>query len=101
MVDGELTLRENIADLGAMQCLSAIIGEGNTEGIRQCYTNLALCFRVKARKNYYQMLLTNVHSPNPVRVDGLLSSMDAFYTAFDVQPGDGMYVAPEDRVGIW
>jgi putative endopeptidase len=101
MVDGELTLRENIADLGAMQCLSAIIGEGNTEGIRQCYTNLALCFRAKARKNYYQMLLTDVHSPIQVRVDGLLSSMDAFYTAFDVKPGDGMYVAPEDRVGIW
>lgn len=101
MVDGDLTLTENIADLGAMQCLSAIIGENNTDGIRQCYTNLALCFRTKARDNYYRRMLADVHSPIPVRVDGLLSSMDAFYTAYDVQPGDGMYVAPEDRVGIW
>ena len=46
-------------------------------------------------------MLADVHSPIPVRVDALLSSMDAFYTAYDVQPGDGMYVAPEDRVGIW
>ena len=101
MVNGEQTLTENIADLGAMQCLSAIIGENNTDGIRQCYTNLALCFRTKARDNYYQRMLADVHSPIPVRVDALLSSMDAFYTAYDVQPGDGMYVAPEDRVGIW
>jgi putative endopeptidase len=101
MVNGELTLTENIADLGAMQCVTAVIGENNTNGIRQCCTNFAVCWRLKAKKNYYQRQFANIHSPNPVRTDGVLSSTDAFYTAYDVQPGDGMYVAPEDRVGIW
>jgi putative endopeptidase len=100
-VDGEQTLTENIADLGAIKCVTEVIGESNTDGLRQCYTNLALCFCTKARNNYYLYQLSDVHSPNPVRVDGLLSSTDAFYTVYDVQPGDGMYVAPEDRVGIW
>jgi putative endopeptidase len=54
MVNGELTLTENIADLGAMQCITAVIGENNTNEIRQCYTNFAVCWRLKARKNYYQ-----------------------------------------------
>ena len=41
------------------------------------------------------------HSAGGVRVNRLLPSCDAFYDTYDVQPGDGMYVAPEDRVGIW
>jgi putative endopeptidase len=101
MVDGEQTLTENIADLGAIKCVTEVIGESNTDGLRQCYTNIADCWRTKARKNYYQMQLSDVHSPDPVRVDGILSSTNAFYMAYDVQPGDGMYVAPGDRVGIW
>jgi predicted metalloendopeptidase len=34
-------------------------------------------------------------------VNGVLPNIDAFYSAFDVQPGDGMYLAPEERVHIW
>ncbi|MCI2049270.1 MAG: M13 family metallopeptidase [Lachnospiraceae bacterium] len=101
MLSGELTLSENIADLGALQCITAIIGENNTDEIRQCYTNYAVCWRTIGRKSYYLSGLTDEHSPDPVRVDGVLSNLNAFYTAFDVKPGDGMYVAPEDRVGIW
>ena len=47
------------------------------------------------------LLMLDVHSPGRARVNAVLSSMDAFYEAFDIQEGDGMYVAPEDRVGIW
>lgn len=84
-----------------MQCVTAVIGELNSDEIRQCFTSFAFCWRTVGRKSYYQGQLTDEHSPDPVRVDGVLSSMNAFYAAYDVQPGDGMYVAPEDRVGIW
>jgi putative endopeptidase len=56
---------------------------------------------ISVGSGYKLLLAMDVHSPDSVRVDGILSSTDAFYTAYDVQPGDGMYVAPEDRVRIW
>ena len=41
------------------------------------------------------------HAPGVARVNAVASSTDAFYEAYDVEEGDGMYVAPADRVGIW
>ena len=46
-------------------------------------------------------LSTDTHSPNKVRVNAVLSSCDAFYEVYDIKKSDGMYVAPENRVGIW
>jgi endothelin-converting enzyme/putative endopeptidase len=47
------------------------------------------------------MLLTNPHSPAKYRVNGVVRNMDAWYKAFDVKPGDKMYLTPEQRVRIW
>ena len=47
------------------------------------------------------LLNTDTHAPNKVRVNAVLSSCDAFYEIYDIEETDGMYVAPEDRVGIW
>ena len=48
-----------------------------------------------------QRLLTDPHSPGEYRVNGVLRNLTEFHEAFDVQPGDGMYLAPEERVEIW
>jgi putative endopeptidase len=42
-----------------------------------------------------------VHSPARFRVNGPLPNIDAWYVAFDVKPGDKMYLVPEERVRIW
>ena len=47
------------------------------------------------------LALMDVHAPDKLRGSRALQSCDEFYEAFDIQPGDGMYVAPEDRVQIW
>ena len=47
-----------------------------------------------------QQLLTDVHPPSEFRVD-TVRNLDAWYAAFDVQPGDKLYLAPADRVRIW
>ena len=44
---------------------------------------------------------TDPHSPDRARIMVPLANLDAWYKAFDVKPGDAMYVAPEDRVHIW
>jgi len=46
-------------------------------------------------------LTIDPHSPAKARTNVVLSNIPAFYEAFDVQPGDGMYIAPETRVKIW
>jgi putative endopeptidase len=48
-----------------------------------------------------QQVVSDPHSPRRFRVNGPLRNVDAWYTAFDVTPGDSLYVAPADRVRIW
>jgi len=45
-------------------------------------------------------LVTNGHSPNPWRI-ATVRNIDAWYAAFDVKPGEALYLAPEARVKIW
>ena len=45
--------------------------------------------------------MTDPHSPARYRVNGPARNMDAWYEAFNVQPGDALYLAPADRVTIW
>jgi predicted metalloendopeptidase len=44
---------------------------------------------------------TDPHSPAAFRVNGVVRNLDAWCAAFDVQPGDALYLAPADRVRIW
>ncbi|MDF2808519.1 MAG: peptidase, partial [Cellulosimicrobium sp.] len=39
--------------------------------------------------------------PNEFRCNGVVRNVDEFYAAYDVQPGDALYLAPEERVRIW
>jgi putative endopeptidase len=48
-----------------------------------------------------QRLATDPHSPSEFRVNQIVKNVDAFYEAFNVQPGDALWLEPEDRVQIW
>jgi predicted metalloendopeptidase len=48
-----------------------------------------------------ERILTDVHSPGMLRVDGILRNMPEFYAAFNIKPGDDMYLDKEYRVNIW
>ena len=47
-----------------------------------------------------RQVLTNGHAPAEYRGD-TVRNLDAWYTAFDVKPGDALYLAPEQRVRVW
>jgi putative endopeptidase len=48
-----------------------------------------------------QRLTIDPHSPPKARVNGPTHNLDEWYVAFDVKPGEALYLKPEDRVKIW
>ena len=79
---------------------SAVI-DGVT-GDQRVFLGWAQVWRGKYRDDMMrQQLVSDPHSPPKYRVDVPVKNIDAFYEAFGVKPGDGMYLAPGDRVRIW
>ncbi len=100
--NGTRSLSENIADLGAMECLVEFLKEQGSADLTEFFTAFAWSWRALYLRTYLQYLANiDVHSYDCVRVNRTLSAVDAFYEAFHVQEGDGMYTSPEDRPKVW
>lgn len=101
-VNGAQTVAENVADAGGLACALEAAKRHETVNLQEFFINWATIWRQKATAEYETLLLTlDVHAPNKLRVNIQLQNMDDFYAAFDIQEGDGMYRAPQDRVAIW
>ena len=112
-INGKFTLGENIGDLGGV--LGAYDGlqryfeeHGRPEDIdgftaeQRFFISWATIWRTKMREEALRnQVKTDPHSPGQVRATQPLLNVDAFYEAFDIQPEDAMYLAPEKRVRIW
>ncbi len=111
-VNGKLTLGENIGDLSGVTIAyraykeslhgkPAPVIDGLT-GDQRFFMGFAQVWRGKmVEKSLRNRVATDPHSPGEFRALGSLSNMPQFYSAFDVKPGDKMYIAPEKRVKIW
>ncbi|HSJ15540.1 MAG TPA: M13-type metalloendopeptidase [Longimicrobiales bacterium] len=107
-----LTMGENIGDLSglavayrayrnSLQGQEAPVIDGFT-GDQRFFMGWAQVWRTKMLDDELRRrLLTDSHSPGMYRAFVSLTNMDAFYEAFDVNPGDGMYRPPEERVRVW
>ena len=112
-IKGELTLGENIGDLGGLEVAYAAYrryvakhGEppviGGLTGDQRFFIAYGYSWETKQREGAVRaQLLSNPHSPAKYRVNGVVRNMDAWYQAFNVQPGDKLYLPPEQRVHIW
>lgn len=112
-VDGKFTLGENIGDLGGVNAafdglqlyLKENPNEPNIDGYtpnQRFFISWATIWRTKARDEAIKnQVKTDPHSPGNYRAYVPLQNVDAFYKAFDIKQGDGMFVDPEKRVKIW
>lgn len=101
-VNGTLTVAENVADAGGLACALDALKLQEDIDFEAFFTNWGVIWRQKALPEYEALLLTlDVHAPNKLRTNIQLQNMDDFHEAFDIQPEDGMYLAPEARVTIW
>ena len=111
-INGQFTSGENIGDLGGLSIAylaykmsldgkEAPVIDGWT-GEQRFFLGWAQIWRSKARAEETKRRLTvDPHSPPKFRANGAAVNVPAFYEAFDVKEGDGMYLAPEERVKIW
>ena len=110
-VNGKQTLGENIADVSglaaAYAAYHASLGDqpapviDGLSGDQRFFIAYAQAWRGKIRDAALrQRLATDVHAPGDYRAE-TVRNLDAWYPAFDVKPGENLYLAPQDRVKIW
>ncbi|WP_342316726.1 M13 family metallopeptidase [Lysobacter sp. FW306-1B-D06B] len=111
-VNGALTMGENIGDLGGISMAytayrlslhgkPAPVIDGLT-GDQRFFLAFGQIWKGKYRDEaLLNQVKTNPHSPGMYRANGPVRNFDPWYQAFDVKPGDALYLPPEQRVRIW
>ncbi len=111
-VKGAMTLGENTADIGGVS-IAYDAFKMTTEGHdtakidgftpdQRFFISIARIWRVKMKDQFLRLWINNnPHSPPMWRVNGPLMNTASFYSAFNVQPGDSMYLPEKDRIHIW
>jgi putative endopeptidase len=112
-IKGKLTLGENLADLGGLETAYAAyrryvsrhgepaVLDGMT-GDQRFFLAYAAAWQGKRREGAQRAaLLSDPHSPDKYRVNGIVRNFGPWYTAFNVKPGDAMYLPSEARVSVW
>ena len=99
--DGNSVKGEAIADLGGMKCMLGIAKDIEGFDYDLFFRSYAQLWRSKCTKGTAMVLLTDEHPLDFFRVNVTLQQFDEFLETYDIEPGDGMYLAPEKRILVW
>lgn len=112
--NGPLNVKENMADVGginfAYDALQTYLAEHPAENVeidgmtpaQRCFVAWAQMWTLKANEQTLRYLVAaDTHAPGNYRAFAALQHVDAFYDAFDIEEGDPMWLAPENRVNAW
>ena len=103
-VDGEMTVNENIADLGAVDCIVEVAKKrkASKDDVRKMFTSFASLWASQESEEYLKLLLLqDTHAPNKYRVNAVLSSVDQFYQVYGVHFWNKMYLRKNERIHVW
>ena len=111
-VKGDLTIGENIGDLGGLGIAwkAYLLALGDSQpaevdglsGAERFFLSWAQAWQIKLRdEEALRLLSIDPHSPNEFRCNQIVRNIDVFYSTYDVAPTDALWLDPEDRVTIW
>jgi putative endopeptidase len=111
-IKGDMTVGENTADIAGIAVAydafkmtkqgQDTIKIGGYTPDQRFYLSVARIWKVKMKEEFLRLWINNnSHSPPVWRVNGPLMNSTPFYNAFDVKPGDKMYLPEKDRITVW
>ena len=101
-IDGNLTVMENIADLGMIVCAYDVIEAMPNPDYKLFFTKAAKIWATTSTREALDIFLhSDTHSSGNARVNKTFQNLDIFYKIFNIQKSDGMYIAPNKRLNIW
>ena len=101
-VNGEYTIGETVADLGGMSCMLELAKGMDGFDYQTFFESWAKVWKVQETEETAEYLLQiDTHAPGHLRTNVNVQQFQEFYDAFGVEEGDGMYLAPEERLSVW
>ena len=101
-VNGEYTIGETVADLGGMSCMLELAKGIDGFDYQTFFESWAKVWKLQESEETAEyMLQIDTHAPGYLRANVNAQQFQEFYDAFGVEEGDGMYLAPEERLSVW
>ncbi|MDD4075747.1 MAG: M13 family metallopeptidase [Eubacteriales bacterium] len=98
---GDIVKGEAIADMGGVKCMLGIAEGVPGFDYELFFKTYAMMWRMKDTYAIESALSSDEHPLNFLRVNATLQQFEKFYETYDIKPGDGMYLAPDNRVAVW
>jgi len=100
-LNGDIASGEECADMGAMKCILRIASKIKDFDYDAFFKYFAHKWSSIVTPELMMFYLSDPHVPGYARINTILQQFDEFLDFYDINPGDGMYLAPEDRIKIW